>query len=331
MRHFVRRRLAFFVLLVAASAVAGFLVSFSPWWFIAVALILAVSFGFTFLTASGITAPFLKLRKDIDNIHIARSLNSYEYPFEEMREIAAKINNLATENRNAANMRRDFFANASHELKTPITLIKGSAELLCSDIKLGEKEQKELLHRIGLETDRMHRIINDIIMINRLESGANSDNTEEVNMAEVITECVDAVATLIKQNRLRLKVNLAQTAKIYANRKNIQEIFSNLIVNAVNYTRIGGRIEIELHLDDGELVFAIRNDGDAISTLHQNRIFERFYRLDNSRSKAVGGTGLGLAIVKHAVESLGGSIKLESSQRIGVLFTVTIPIKLPSL
>ena len=270
-------------------------------------------------------APVTKLRDDIMNLSsMQTSLNPDDYPYQELREIAQKFNDLTVEHRNASLLRRDFFANASHELKTPVTAIKGSAELLCADVPLGEEQQRELLQRIGAEAERLHSLINDIIMINRLESGETAGEKEEVDMAEIIRKCVDEVTTQVEQNRLRMDVKL-EAVTLLADRKNVYDMLTNLIVNAANHTRPGGHVEIRLRATMEEIIFSIRNDSDPIPTGHQPRMFERFYRLDSGRSKAVGGTGLGLSIVKHAVESLGGSIRLESDVQIGVLFTVCLP------
>lgn len=270
-------------------------------------------------------APVAKLRDDMMNRGIVQPhLNPADYPYKELQEIAQKFNDLTIESRNTAFLRRDFFANASHELKTPITAIKGSAELLCADVPLGEAQQRELLQRIGAEAERLHSLINDIIMINRLESEETAGEKEEMDLAEIVRACVDEVMTLAEQNRLRMDVTL-ELVTLLANRKKVYEVFGNLIVNAANYTRPGGCVEIQLSADAGEIRFSIRNDGEPIPAGHQARIFERFYRLDSGRSKAAGGTGLGLSIVKHAVESLGGTIRLESDERVGVLFVVMIP------
>jgi len=270
-------------------------------------------------------APIIKLRDDIISRGLVRPyLDLDDYPSKELKDIARKFNELTVESREASFLRRDFFANANHELKTPVTAIKGSAELLCSDIPLDEEHQKELLHRIGIEAERLHSLINDILMINRLENGDTAGEIDNINITKIIHSCVDELKTQIEQSQLRVDVSV-ESATLNANQKNVYEMFSNLIVNAVNYTRQGGRVDIRLSSSDDEIVFSIRNDGDPIPTGHQPRMFERFYRLDSGRSKAVGGTGLGLSIVKHAVDSLGGTVRLESDERIGVLFTITIP------
>ena len=229
-----------------------------------------------------------------------------------------------TSSRNAACMRRDFFSNASHELKTPITSIKGSVELLCSDIPLSEEQRSELLTRIGLETDRMCTLIGDIIMINRLESGEIASENVKLDLMNVINECCSEAKPIIDQGNITINKDL-QSAEIFASPKNMHELVSNLLVNAVKYNCKGGSIDIVLKNEEKEIVFSIRNDGECIPKEHQKRVFERFYRVDKGRSKTVGGTGLGLSIVKHVVDRMDGTIELESSEIMGTRFTVHLP------
>jgi len=277
-----------------------------------------VALAIAYALAEEFTAPIEKLRDSFEQVR------PQDYPVTELRDIAQKIDDLTSESRQASVVRRDFFANASHELKTPITSIKGSAELLCADIPLEPAQQKELLHRIGLEADRMHSLINDIIMINRLESGDVIGDREELDLAQIIRDCCDELSPLVEQNNLRLDLRL-EPVILLENPKNVYEIISNLAINAVHYTPPGGLVDIRLCADESEVILTVRNDAEPISTEHQSRMFERFYRIDHGRSKAAGGTGLGLSIVKHAVESLGGTIGLESNEALGVLFTVHLP------
>ena len=230
-----------------------------------------------------------------------------------------------TESRNSLKVRREFFSNASHELKTPITSIKGSAELLCSDLPISEKQSRELLTRIGLESERMNMLINDIIMISRMESGELSGESESVDISSVINESVSELQTLAEQDNISINSDISP-AVIHANKKDIRGLVSNLLVNAVKYNRQGGTVDISLSSQNSQAVLRVRNDGDPITPEHQGRVFERFYRVDSGRSKAVGGTGLGLAIVKHVVDTLGGTITLESNAEKGTTFTVYLPL-----
>lgn len=226
--------------------------------------------------------------------------------------------------RNAEKLRREFFANASHELKTPITSIKGSAELLCSDIPINEEQRMEMLKRIGVESERMTTLIEDILMINRLESGELSRESEFVDMEKIVKEDIDEMASMAEKAGVHINA-ATEEAVIFANPKDIHELTGNLIVNAIKYNEEGGSVDIVLKKQNDMIEFSVRNDGEVIPLNKQGRVFERFYRVDKGRSRNVGGTGLGLAIVKHVVDSLNGVITLESTEKTGTKFTVKLP------
>lgn len=226
--------------------------------------------------------------------------------------------------RNAEKLRREFFANASHELKTPITSIKGSAELLCSDIPINEEQRMEMLKRIGVESERMTTLIEDILMINRLESGEMSRESEFVDMEKIVKEDLDEMASMAEKAGVHINA-ATEEAVIFANPRDIHELTGNLIVNAIKYNEEGGSVDIVLKKQNDMIEFSVRNDGEVIPLNKQGRVFERFYRVDKGRSRNVGGTGLGLAIVKHVVDSLNGVITLESTEKTGTKFTVKLP------
>lgn len=226
--------------------------------------------------------------------------------------------------RNAEKLRREFFANASHELKTPITSIKGSAELLCSDIPINEEQRMEMLKRIGVESERMTTLIEDILMINRLESGELSRESEFVDMEKIVKEDIDEMASMAEKAGVHINA-ATEEAVIFANPRDIHELTGNLIVNAIKYNEEGGSVDIVLKKQNDMIEFSVRNDGEVIPLNKQGRVFERFYRVDKGRSRNVGGTGLGLAIVKHVVDSLNGVITLGSTEKTGTKFTVKLP------
>lgn len=230
-----------------------------------------------------------------------------------------------TELRQSARMRQEFFSNASHELKTPITAIKGNAELLCSGLPLSEAQRNELLTRIGMESDRMSGLIQDIIMISCIESGGLPDEAERVDFSAVVRACVDENQPLAEKQNLKVTMHL-HPVSLVAVRKNLYELAGNLIVNAMKYNEPGGRVDITLERKARKLVFSVRNDGEPIPREQQKRVFERFYRVDYGRSRSVGGTGLGLSIVKHIVDSMEGTITLTSTAAEGTRFTVELPL-----
>lgn len=226
--------------------------------------------------------------------------------------------------RNSEKLRREFFANASHELKTPITSIRGNAELLCSDIPLTDEQRKEMLQRIGMESERMTTLIEDILMINRLESGEMSRESEVVDIASIVRENLQELTTMAQKHNLTVNTDI-QECEVYANPRDIWELTANILVNAIKYNEDGGSVDVSLKRQNYYTEFSVRNDGDVIPPGKQERIFERFYRIDKGRSRSAGGTGLGLAIVKHVVDNLGGEIILESTQQNGTRFTIKIP------
>lgn len=233
--------------------------------------------------------------------------------------------NDVTEERNSSQMRQEFFSNASHELKTPITAIKGNTELLCSGLPLTEDQRQELLHRIGTETERMSNVIADIIMLSRLESGMIQEEKERLDFGQIVSECVQEWEGAASAAQVTIQCSV-KPVWLFASRKNLRELADNLISNAVKYNRPGGAVEIWL-THDGELCrFVVRNDGELIPTDQQRRVFERFYRVDKGRSRSAGGTGLGLSIVKHVVDCMDGKVRLESKPGLGTRFTVTLPI-----
>lgn len=234
--------------------------------------------------------------------------------------------NDVTETRQAAELRQEFFSNANHELKTPLTAIRGSAELLCSDLPLEEETRNELLQHILKETGRMTTLIEDIIMLSRIESDTQIDEQEPVELRELVQSVAEELAPLASKNSITITQD-TEPVTLTGSRKNLSELVSNILVNAVKYNCTGGRVEIHLHPRGSAVIFSVRNDGEPIPLAQQSRVFERFYRVDKGRSRAVGGTGLGLSIVKHVVDSMGGTVSLTSSPRFGTMVTVCLPMR----
>ncbi|MEG0484225.1 MAG: ATP-binding protein [Oscillospiraceae bacterium] len=228
-----------------------------------------------------------------------------------------------TERINVAKMRQEFFQSASHELKTPITSIQGFAELLGSDMPVAEEKQKEIFARISKEAARMTTLINDIIMISRLESGDIPFEAELVDIGALVSEvCADAESSAEKSN-----VSIickAVSAVRTASKREMCELVSNLVQNAIKYNKDAGRVEVNLANNGGALTLTVFNTGEIIPPEYRTRVFERFFRIDKGRSKAQGGTGLGLAIVKHIASRYNASVFITAKED-GNLFTVNFP------
>lgn len=216
----------------------------------------------------------------------------------------------------------DFVANLSHELKTPIGAVAALADSLS-----GETETEvvwRLAERIVSESHRMARIVDDLLDLSRIEFSGTEDWTE-VDLAPVLIEVVGTNQHAAKRQGLGLSLTGATHLMVLGDRSQLVSGISNLVDNAIKYSEPGGIVSIESSIVGHEVVVAITDHGIGISKEHQDRIFERFYRVDKARSRATGGTGLGLSIVRHIVQEHGGTIELISEEGVGSTFTVRLP------
>lgn len=222
-------------------------------------------------------------------------------------------------------IRQEFFSNASHELKTPLTSIRGYVELLESGMSLNEETTKDFMNRIKKEAMRMASLVDDILMISRLESrGAKTDMTE-IQAAELVEEAIASLATQAAERNISIHKRL-NPLTIRADLRQMTELCMNLIGNAVKYNNPGGEVWVEVSRENSDMVLIVRDSGVGIPSESLNRIFERFYRVDKGRSRKQGGTGLGLAIAKHVVNFYHGTVRVESEIGKGSTFTVRLPI-----
>jgi two-component system phosphate regulon sensor histidine kinase PhoR len=254
-----------------------------------------------------------------------------EYRFEEMNIIADTTKRLTNDIQGyirkvkiEKRIRQEFFSNASHELKTPITSVKGYAELLDKGFVKDKKTERDFIRRILSETENMNELINDILMISRLESEEVKVTYSMIRMNTLIEEIFDTLEPLAESKNITLHKECMPIV-LEANMKQIRELLLNIIENAVKYNREEGNVWVTVTADNSNVITIIKDDGMGISKKDQKRIFERFYRIEEGRHKQVGGTGLGLSIVKHVVEYYKGSIVLDSGPGEGCTFTITIP------
>lgn len=224
-----------------------------------------------------------------------------------------------------AQVRQDFFQSASHELKTPITSIRGFAELLQVDVELGEDKKKESAERILKEAKRMQSLIENILMISRLESGDIQFERSILDMEAIVAEHSEDARLIANDYEITLEYS-GEPCQLYASRQEMDELVGNLLSNALKYNKLFGRIEVRLFHDvDNSIILSVFNTGDAIPSADTERIFDRFFRLDKGRSKAVGGTGLGLTIVKHIANRYGATAEVIPMQGVGNIFKVHFP------
>ncbi|MCW8841412.1 MAG: phosphate regulon sensor histidine kinase PhoR [Gammaproteobacteria bacterium] len=222
-------------------------------------------------------------------------------------------------------MRRDFVANVSHELRTPLTVMSGFLETLLED----EQEYAPHLARsLGLmqqQASRMQHIVEDLLLLSRLETERSVPPHEVVPVTTVLGVIEKGIMPLAEQKQQSLSFDCGKELSIYGAEKELYSAFSNLIANAVRYTPEGGTIQVRWYRDAGGAHFEVQDSGMGIAPEHIPRLTERFYRVDVGRSKASGGTGLGLAIVKHVVNRHNGALRISSTLRKGSTFSIDFP------
>ena len=219
-------------------------------------------------------------------------------------------------------IREEFSANVSHELKTPLTSICGFAELLKNDM-VAVDDQKEIINSIYSESNRLLDLIDEIIRISSLESSVTVKK-EDVNLREIADELAYQFRDKAEKKNVRIIVN--GNEKLMANNTMMWELLSNLLDNAIKYNKEDGSVKIDMSRDTDNVILSVEDTGIGIDNKDLDRVFERFYRVDKSRSKKSGGTGLGLSIVKHIIKNHDGNLKVESELGKGTKITVYLPI-----
>lgn len=230
-----------------------------------------------------------------------------------------------TEFKNLELMRKDFVANVSHELKTPITSIKGFAETLLDGAMEDDESLDEFLKIIFEESNRLQLLIEDLLILSRLEQDEFKLTLSTVKIDNIIEDIMPIIQFQAKENQIQLKVDVQEPLTLIADYKKIKQVFINLLTNAFSYTPKNGQVTLKVDNIDEFIRLKVIDNGIGIDHEQIPRIFERFYRVDKDRSRNTGGTGLGLAIVKHIIELHGGKINVESQLNKGSTFTIHLP------
>jgi two-component system phosphate regulon sensor histidine kinase PhoR len=230
-----------------------------------------------------------------------------------------------TEVRRLEAIRRDFVANVSHELKTPLTSISGYTETLLGETP-GPETTRQFLTTILSNARRMQRLVDDLLDLSRIESGRWQPARRALDVPAVARDAWTALAARPEAGRVTFDLEVAPGAeRLTADPDAVRQVLTNLFDNSLRHTPAGGRIVCRAWREDGGVALAVQDSGSGIAHEHVARIFERFYRADPSRSREEGGTGLGLAIVKHLVEAHGGRVHAESERGRGTTVTCWFP------
>lgn len=223
-------------------------------------------------------------------------------------------------------MRRDFIANVSHELRTPLTVISGFLETLSADENVNSGFNKRALVLMSEQTTRMQRLIEDLLILSRLENEQSIVNEKAVEVTSLLRGILQDAESL-SAGRHQIKLNIASQDQLLGSEEELRSAFGNLISNAIRYTPDSGEISINWERRDGQGLFFVQDSGIGIEPEHIPRLTERFYRVDSSRSRETGGTGLGLAIVKHVLSRHQARLEVTSQVGKGSRFTIWFPAK----
>jgi two-component system phosphate regulon sensor histidine kinase PhoR len=222
-------------------------------------------------------------------------------------------------------VRRDFVANVSHELRTPVAVIRANAETLLAGAKDDPVMGPKLIDGLHRNAERLARILADLLDLSRLDAGQYRMDLSTVDVKAITLQSLTAVEPQATAREVTIDVQIPESLVVKADPKALDQIFVNLIDNAVKYTKAKGHVWVVARAEDTHVRIEVRDDGPGIAEKHRGRVFERFYRADPSRSREAGGTGLGLSIVKHLAESMGGAVGVEPNAPNGSIFWLKLP------
>jgi len=231
-----------------------------------------------------------------------------------------------TEMRRLEGLRREFVANVSHELKTPLTSIRGLAETLLNGALEDAANNRRFVGLIDEDAARLSRLIDDLLELSQIESKASPLRLQPVDVRALIDELAGRFRRQLEERQVTLTVAIpADAPRVQGDPDRLRQIFVNLLDNAIKFSQPGGRVSVTAAMAESGLAVSVQDTGAGIDSEHLPRIFERFYRVDKARSSELGGTGLGLAIVKHLAELHRGGVTVRSEPGAGSTFTVTLP------
>jgi two-component system phosphate regulon sensor histidine kinase PhoR len=225
-------------------------------------------------------------------------------------------------------MRRDFVANASHELRTPVAAIQSAAETLEGAARQDPEAAAGFIRIIGRNAERLRNLIDDLLDLSKIESQDFRVNPEPIELRSITGQVMELFRDRAERKRITLSAAIEPTdLKIVADRKGLEHVMTNLVDNAVKYCGSGDSVQIRAHQNGQGVEIEVQDDGPGIAGQHLPRLFERFYRVDTGRSRELGGTGLGLSIVRHLVDAMDGTVTVDSAPGKGTRFCVHLPVR----
>lgn len=231
-----------------------------------------------------------------------------------------------TKIRKLEKIRTEFVSNVTHELKTPITSIRGFIETLKDGAINNKQVSMRFLDIIDIEAERLHALIDDTLLLSEIETRQTASRSENINMKNLVDEVISIVQNIANEKEVTLHNQISKNIFIKGDKNRLKQLFLNLIDNAIKYNIKGGKVTINAYKEEGKIVIKVKDTGIGLDSKHFPRLFERFYRVDRGRSRDLGGTGLGLSIVKHIVNLYNGNIRVNSKLEEGTEFIIYIPV-----
>jgi two-component system phosphate regulon sensor histidine kinase PhoR len=284
-----------------------------------IAIIIAVALILSLVLAFGLSR---KIVKPLNELNLDKPMENKGY--DEIKPLLRRIESQQRQRDELEQMRREFTANVSHELKTPLHTISGCAELLANGM-VKPCDVAKFSTQIYSEAQRMIRLVEDIIKLSHLDEGATDMKREDVDLYAVAEDTVKILSSSAEEAGIQMNLE-GEKAVINGIPQLLQGIIYNLCDNAIKYNREGGLVTVSVKNEEHQVQLSVSDTGIGIPIEHQERIFERFYRVDKSHSKKIGGTGLGLSIVKHAARLHNASIKVHSEVGVGTTIVVSFPV-----
>lgn len=245
-------------------------------------------------------------------------------PLQTLGEVVLVFHN-ETEVRQLERVRRDFVANVSHELRTPVSVIQANAETLLNGALDDPKHNLRFVQAIDRNAERLAALISDLLDLSQIEGGASNFVSEPVILQPLVERVLQSLELKLQKLQQSVTVNIPQGAAVVGDMKALEQVWVNLIDNALKYAGEGGSIELVAHQDGDTFEMGVADNGPGIPEALRERVFERFFRIDPGRSRDVGGTGLGLSIVRHLIEAMGGQVGVRDAASGGALFVFCLP------
>jgi len=246
----------------------------------------------------------------------------YNQIMKPVHDLQEKLAKMTEESKRVEQIRSEFVANVTHELKTPLTSISGFIETLQDGAADNPEIRNKFIDIIAIETSRLARLIEDILVLSEIENKKITPNIEKIDTKECLLKMITAIDPIASDKNITIVTSLADQCYIDGNMDRFTQMMVNLIENAIKYSNDNGTVYISSRIEDEKIIIDVKDEGIGIAEEHFSRLFERFYRVDKSRTKKAGGTGLGLSIVKHIAYLFNAEIKVKSKLGEGSTFTV---------